>query len=193
MITEEDHKPNRSKQEYMFTVVISYTGPVPHQIGRILSKENTKVYHSISNKLFQRLFTHKDKTENQHPGVYCIPCECGLGDTPETGRTITPRKTEHYTCCVKGQTEKSSVAKHTWETGHIEWNGKKPLILSNPKDYFSTRIRESIEIFKHATIPQEGQPLNDAWTDLFSLLYPINNSLVHISFSIHISIHISNH
>ena len=118
-ITEEDHKPNKSKQEYMFTVILLYTGPVPHKIERILSKEDIKVYHNTSNKFFQQLFTHKDKTEkSQHPRVYHIPYECRLAYIGETRCTIMTCKKEHYRCCIKGQTEKSSIRKHTWEMGH---------------------------------------------------------------------------
>ena len=147
-------------QEYIYTVLFLYTGPVSNKIERILSKENIKVYHSTSIKLFQWLFAYKDKTEkNQHPRVLCIPCKCGLGCIGETGRTIMAHNNEHYKCYIEDQTEKSFVAKHTRETSHrIEWD--KTTLLSNRKDYFSGRM--------HATIPQEGQPSNDTWTALFS-------------------------
>ena len=47
---------------------------------RILRNEaGIKVYHSSENKLFRALCTHKDNVnESQKPGVYRIPCECGL-------------------------------------------------------------------------------------------------------------------
>ena len=170
----------------MFTIILPCTGPGSHKIERILSKENIKVYHSTSNKLFQQLFTHKDKTEkNQQPGVYRIPCECGLAYIGETGRTITACKKKHYTCCAKSQTKKLSVAKHTWQTGHrIKWD--KTTLLSNPKDYFSRMIRETTEIFKQATIPQEGQPFFPKFIlSQFSCTYHF--------FRIHISIHISSY
>ena len=61
-IIQEHHKPIWSKQEYMITVVLSYTGPVSFKIETILSKE-IKVYYSTSNKPSQRRFTHRDKTE----------------------------------------------------------------------------------------------------------------------------------
>ena len=92
-MTEEHCKPNRSKQEYVFTVVLPYTGPASHKIERILSKENIKVYHTTFNMLFQRHFTHEVKREKtQHPEVYRIACECGLAYIGETGRTTTIRK-----------------------------------------------------------------------------------------------------
>ena len=54
------------------------------------SKEaGIQLYHSSENKLFRSLCTHKDSVnEFQKPGVYRIPCECGLVYIGETGRNL---------------------------------------------------------------------------------------------------------
>ena len=89
-----------------------------------------KVYHSSENKLFRALCTHKDSVnESQKPGVYRIPCECGLvyiGEIyGETGRNLSVRLKEHKTNCEKAEQDKSAVpvAKHTWTYDHrIKWD-----------------------------------------------------------------------
>ena len=42
-----------------------------HQIERILASSGIKVYHCSNKKIYQLLYTHKDKTDiNLKPGVY---------------------------------------------------------------------------------------------------------------------------
>ena len=78
-----------------------------------------KIYHSSENKLFRALCTHKDNVnESQKPGVYRIPCECGLVYIGETGRNLSVRLKEHKTNCEKAEQDKSAVAKHTWTYDH---------------------------------------------------------------------------
>ena len=63
-----------------------------HKIERILKEAGIQVYHSSEDKLFQSLCTHKDSVnELQKPGVYRIPCECGLVYIDETGRNLSLR------------------------------------------------------------------------------------------------------
>jgi predicted GIY-YIG superfamily endonuclease len=50
--------------------------------------------------------------ESQKPGVYRIPCECGLVYIGETGRNLSVRLKEHKTNCEKAEQDKSAVAKH---------------------------------------------------------------------------------
>ena len=47
---------------------------------------------------------HKDNVNKSHkPGVYCIPCECGLVYIGETGRNLLVRLKEHKTNCEKAE------------------------------------------------------------------------------------------
>jgi hypothetical protein len=63
----------------------------------------------------QKCRDHKDSVnESQKPGVYRIPCECGLVYIGETGRNLSVRLKEHKTNCEKAEQDKSAVAKHTW-------------------------------------------------------------------------------
>jgi hypothetical protein len=65
-------------------------------VERIFRNEaGIKVYHSSKNKLFRALCTHKDNVNESHkPGVYRIPCECGLVYIGETGRNLSVRLKE---------------------------------------------------------------------------------------------------
>ena len=70
-------------------------------------------------------------------------------------------------CSRKCQLDKSALAKHSWENPHlVKWDESE--LLVPVKNYFSRQIRESVEIFKNETIPQEGKPLHDTWTCLFT-------------------------
>ena len=105
--------------------------------------------------------------ESQKPGVYRIPCECGLVYIGETGRNLSVRLKEHKTNCEKAEQDKSAVAKHTWTYDHrIKWDEATILAIDSHK--FSRKMRESIEIEKHNTIDQEGKPLDSTWRALFN-------------------------
>ena len=85
--------------EYQSSVCLPYIGPASHKIERILKNEaGMKVYHSSKNKLFRALCTHKDNVnESQKPGMYHIPCECGLVYIGETGQNLSVHLKEHKT------------------------------------------------------------------------------------------------
>ena len=84
----------REKTEYQSSVSLPYIGSASHKIERILKEAGIQLYHSSENKLFRALCTHKDTVnEFQKPGVYRIPCECGLVYIGETGRNLSLRLT----------------------------------------------------------------------------------------------------
>ena len=159
---------NKIKQEFSTSVCIPYLGKTSHQIERILASSGIKVYHCSNQKIYQLLYTHKDKTDrNLKPGVYRIPCTCGKVYIGETSRNLKVRQKEHKDCCLKCQLDKSALAKHAWENDHpIKWDDSE--LLVPVRNYFSRQIRESVEIFKNKTIVQEEKPLHDTWTCLFS-------------------------
>ena len=47
----------------------------------------------------------------------------------------------------------------------IKWKESK--LIAPVSKYYPTQIRESIEIHKHQTMPQEEKPRHDKWTSLF--------------------------
>jgi hypothetical protein len=158
------NKPQSIQQKigYQSSVCLTYIGPASHKIEMILKNEaGIKVCHSSENKLFRAICTHKDNVnESQKPGVYRIPYECGLVYIGETGRNKTN--------CEKSEQDKSAVGKRTWTYDHgIKWDEATIIAIDSHK--FSRKMRESIEIEKHNTIDQEGQPLDSAWRALFNV------------------------
>ncbi len=119
--------------------------------------------------MFRSLCTHNDSVdESQKPGVYRIPCECGLVYIGETGRNLSKRLKEHKTNCEEAELDKSAVAKHAWTYDHrIKWDEANILAMDSHR--FSRKMRESIEIEKHNTIDQEGKPLDSTWRELFNV------------------------
>ena len=72
--------------------------------------------------------------EFQKPGVYRIPCECGLVYIGETGRNLSLCLKEHKTNCEKAELEKSAVAKHSWTYDHrMKWNEASILVTESHK------------------------------------------------------------
>ena len=155
------------KTEYQSSVSLPYIGSASPKIERILKEAGIQLYHSSENKLFRSLCTHKDSVnEFQKPGVYRIPCECGLVYIGETSRNLSLRLKEHKSNCEKAELEKSAVVKHSWTNDHrIKWNEASILAIESHK--FSRKMRESIEIEKHSTIDQEGKPLDSTARSLY--------------------------
>ena len=120
----------RKKTEYQSSVSLPYIhGSASHKIERILKEAGFELYHTIENRLFRSLCTRKNSVnEFQKPGVYRIPCECGLlnfrnpvctafhvnerfrpvSPIYETGRNLSLRLKEHKTNCEKAELEKIS-------------------------------------------------------------------------------------
>ena len=116
----------REKTEYQSSVSLPYIGAASHKIERILKKAGIHLYHSSENKLFRSLCIHKDTiNEFQKPGVYRIPCECGLVYIGETGQNLSLRLKEHKTNCEKEQTKKSNRSKSlilSWWIPKKKWS-----------------------------------------------------------------------
>ena len=85
--------------------------------------------------MFRALCTHKEKVvESQKPGVYRIPCECGLLYVAETGRNILIRLKEHKTNCENAEQDKFAVVKHTWTYDYrIKWDEANILAIDSHK------------------------------------------------------------
>ena len=166
----------REKTEYQSSVRLPYIGSASHKIEEILKEAGIQVYHSSEDKLFRSLCTHKDSVnEFQKPGVYCIPCECGLVYIGENGWNLSLPLKEHQTNCEKAELEKSAVAKHSWTNDHrIKCN--EASIVPTESRKFSRKMRESIEIEKHSPIDQEGKPLDSTWRALFTMRNQISLS-----------------
>jgi hypothetical protein len=87
----------------------------------------------------------KDKGGFKVAGIYCVPCECSKVCVGQTGRLIKTWCKEHVRYICLGQSEKSAVAEHRFETGHtIDFNNTS--ILDKATGYMDQMIKEAIEI-----------------------------------------------
>ena len=87
--------------------------------------------------------------KNSFPGVYQIPCSCGI--PPYRGQTkkkINTRLKEHETNVEKGEVDKSGVALHSQNCpGEIKFDEARTVAVVH--NDFARKVRETLEIQKH--------------------------------------------
>ena len=99
------------------------------------------------------------------PGVYEIPCSCGMVYIGQTGRSVRERLNEHIRNTNLNQTEKSAIAQHSYEAGHgVLFTNTKILHKENKKR--QCLIKEAIEISKNNNNfnRDDSLKLNHIWT-----------------------------
>lgn len=105
---------------------IPFWGSVTNCIAHISWK--VKTLTKPHQKIRDLMGSVKDPLGLQVPGVYQIPWSCGKVYVGQTGRTVTIREQEYKYHLRTGNTDKSAVAQHGWDTGHEIWFGKTVLL-----------------------------------------------------------------
>jgi hypothetical protein len=117
-----------------------YQQAVSNKISRHLTKYNIKTVHVTIKKDRQLLRTAKDDLDLKVPDVCRIPCECG-----QTGRSIEATCKEHMRHIRLDQPEKSAVAEHSINAGHmIDFNNVS--VLDRASGYMDRLVKEAIQI-----------------------------------------------
>jgi hypothetical protein len=105
------------------------------------------------------ILTSKNRTKlpkNSYPGVYQIPCSCGI--TPyrgESKKKVSTRLEEHKKNVEKDEYEKSGVALHSKNCpGEIKFEDAETVTVIHNK--FDRKVRETLEIQKHSCHVSEG-------------------------------------
>ena len=105
-----------------------------------------------SGKNLGSMLSLKNKTKlprNSYPGVYQIPCSCGIPPyRGETKKKIETRLKEHSTNVTKEEIDKSGVAQHSKICpGTIKFDEASTVAVIHNK--FNRKVRETLEIQKH--------------------------------------------
>ena len=115
-----------------------------------------------SDSTFRSLLTKvKDPlpTEKQANVMYEVPCTCGKVYIGKTKRYIETRLMKHKEACIRGQTDKLSIAEHTRMEDHpINWNDTKIL------HHASHMMKETLQV--HPGHRDRGYELPDCWIAL---------------------------
>jgi len=97
-------------------------------------------------KIDNLLRSVKDKVDPlKTPDIYSIPCECGTEYIGMTDRSVATRRKEHSRSIRLNQPDKSAVAEHALNNGHIiEFSKTK--VLAKVKGFYNLSRREALEI-----------------------------------------------
>ena len=148
----------RNDNESNATITLPWIPGVSPRLKKVYRKTGYKVVFR-SGKNIGNILTSKNKTKlpkNSHPGVYKIPCSCGItAYRGETKKRISTRLNEHKNNIDKEEWEKSAVALHSKEcNGRIEFENAKTVAIINNK--FERKVRETLEIQKHDCHKDDG-------------------------------------
>ena len=162
------------------TISLPWIPGVSQKLRKVYKKAGYKVVFK-SNRNLKTILTAKNKTtlpKNSYPGVYKIPCSCGI--TPYTGETkmkVSTRNEQHEESIRKEKWDNSGVVSHSKDCpGNIEFEKTETVKVIYNK--FDRKVRESLEIQMHGCHSRDGgMNLDDGqyvntkfWTPFFQYL-----------------------
>ena len=142
----------------MQTITLPWLPVISTKLKKVYRKAGYKVVFKSGRNLCDML-TSANKTKlpkNSYPGVYKIPCACGI--TPyrgETKKKICTRTNEHRKNTEKQEWEKSAVALHSKVCSEdiIFDNAETVKVVYNK---FDRKVREALEIQKYDCHHKDG-------------------------------------
>lgn len=113
---------NKNGRSFPHFAIIPFCNPVSYRFEKILRKYGINVCYTNRGKLKNILNSGKRKmSENESSGIYGISCMgCDKQYIGQTKRRIETREKEHTAAMRSRQKEKSSVARHCLEEGHVK-------------------------------------------------------------------------
>ena len=140
-----------NNQETRETVTIPWIPKISPRLKKAFRKAGYKVVCK-SGRSISSILTARNKTKlpkNSNPGVYVIPCSCGIAPyRGQTKKRTCTRIEEHRTNIEKEEWGKSAVALHSKNcNGRIEFENAKTVAVVHKT--FERKVRESLEIQKH--------------------------------------------
>ena len=144
--------------EQMQTVTLPWIPGVSPSLKKAFRKAGFKVAFKAGANL-QTILSKKNKVKlppNSNPGVYKIPCPCGI--PPYVGKTklkTCTRFGQHQDYIHKEQWERSGAAQHA-RTCPAGPDFANATMLKTEGRHFERSVRESLEIQRHRSAPKFG-------------------------------------
>ena len=155
--TNESIETNNNTEQ-MQTVTLPWIPGVSPSLKKAFQKAGFKVAFKAGANL-QTILSKKNKVKlppNSNPGVYKIPCPCGI--PPYVGKTklrTCTRFEQHQDYTSKQQWEKSGAAQHA-RTCPVGPDFANAMMLKTEGRHFERSVRESLEIQRHRSAPKFG-------------------------------------
>ena len=145
-----------ANEEPTQTITLPWIPGVSPSLKKVFRKAGYKVTFKANPNLMT-ILTKKNKVKlpaNSYPGVYKIPCQCGV--PPYIGKTklrTNTRIDQHKEYVNKGQWDRSGAAQHarTCQMGPLF---EASTTLKTDHRSFERSVREALEIQRHRSAPR---------------------------------------
>ena len=154
--TTNEEPAQTTNEEPAQTVSLPWIPGVSPSLKKAFRKAGYKVTFKANPNLMS-ILTKKNKAKlpaNSYPGVYKIPCSCGV--PPYIGKTklrTNKRIDQHKEYVTKEQWERSGAAQHA-RTCPIGPLFEEAMTLKTDNRNFERSVREALEIQRHRSAPR---------------------------------------
>ena len=160
-IVKNHGRPKREEEQNKHYVSLPWIPGLSTKLKKCFRNVGYSVSFKSPPNLKQLLTANnKDKLPpNSHPGVYVIPCECQGGYTGETKKRVSSRRKEHEKDVFLENIKDSALAEHSSTCNRkMQWSKARTIAVET--DYFRRHVRESLEIRKNKTGPDDENGIN---------------------------------
>ena len=155
---KQQEKGEHANNDVVQTVTLPWIPVLSPKLKKVYRKAGYKVVFRSGRNL-SNILTAANKTKlpkNSYPGVYKIPCSCGIPPyRGETKKRICTRTSEHQKNIEKQEWDMSGVALHSKECdGNIIFENTET--VKTIYNRFDRKVRETLEIQKYGCHYKDG-------------------------------------